>query len=227
MKLLGLLGGTSWPSTPLYYRQLNEAVAARLGGFHSANLLLRSIDYNNIKTAYQNDWPRVRILLKEQLDALVALGPTGIILCNNTLHKALDELDYEKSCPVPFFHAAKETGKALQKKGITKTLLLATRFTMEDGFFARCLKTYGVQSLVPDEGERVAIQNLQTALASGMAREEHTRTLSTIVARYKPESVVLACTELPLALQQNHINVPLLDSISCQCVAAIDYALES
>lgn len=227
MKLLGLLGGTSWPSTPLYYRQLNEAVAARLGGYHSANLLLRSIDYHDMKTAYQNDWPHVRTLLKEHLDALVALGPAGLILCNNTLHKALDELAYEKNCPVPFFHAAKETGKALQKKGITKTLLLATRFTMEDGFFARSLEAYGVHSIVPDAGTREKIQDIQTALASGKASEEHTQALCTIIAQYRPESVVLACTELPLALQQSHIKEPLFDSISCQCAAAVEYALKS
>lgn len=223
--MLGLLGGTSWPSTPLYYRHLNEMVQTQLGGHHSANILLRSIDYHPIKSLYHHGWDKIPALLRQGMDELVALKPDGIILCNNTLHKGLDLLDYGRTCPIPIFHAIHETGKALRDHKVKKVLLLATEFTMEDGFFAKGLEAFNIASLIPNAAERKEVGRVQAELAKGKTSPEYTAFFQSLCTKTEADAAVLACTELPLALEQKDVCLPLFNSIYCQCKAAVDFAL--
>jgi aspartate racemase len=227
MKTIGLLGGTSWPSTIAYYRILNELAHERLGGFHSASLLLRSVDYHEIRSRYDARWPEVPALLERELRALAALGPQCVILCNNTLHKAYDEIAPRLALAIPFFHAVEVTARAARERGFARLLLLGTRFTMEDGFYHRGLERFGLAVDTPPADERAQIQRIQAELARGVVTDEHRRSLAAIVARHAGavDAAVLGCTELPLALRPGEGPVPLLDPTELQCRAAIGFAL--
>ena len=109
LKTIGLLGGTSWPSTIEYYRTLNEFAQETLGGFHSANLLLRSIDYHDIKSRYYDRWSEIPSLLEQEIKAFVGLRPDCLVICNNTLHKAFDVIEGGLALPIPVFHIVKAT----------------------------------------------------------------------------------------------------------------------
>lgn len=227
MKTIGLLGGTSWPSTPLYYQAINEMVQARRGGHHSAAILLKSIDYHAIKSLYNapDGWDKIPALLKEELDGLAVCRPDCLIVCNNTLHKALDILRYEEHSALPLFHAVTETGKAMQRENIREGLLLATPFTMKDGFFAQGLARMGITTTLPDPEEQNTIGAIQARLAQGKHDPSMQVFFHDLVKKHKPASVILACTELPLAFKEEASPVPLFNSIVCQCRAAVDYAL--
>lgn len=228
MKCIGLIGGTSWPSTIEYYRLLNQLVSERLGGFHSAKLLLKSIDYHEIKTNYQNGWDKIPDLLQQEIESFLQCKPDCLILCNNTLHKAYDLIAEKMQLQIPFFHAADLTAKfAIQHKH-KNVLLLATRFTMEDGFFAKKLEASGLQVEIPGPSDREKIQAIQTQLANGdMSRlSEHKKYFERLIAQHqKIDGVVLACTELPLAITQDITTIKIIDPIGIQCRAAVDYAV--
>ncbi|MFO1199205.1 MAG: amino acid racemase [Burkholderiaceae bacterium] len=227
MKTLGLLGGTSWPSTIAYYRRLNELAQQRLGGFHSASLLLRSVDYHELRSRYDERWAEVPALLERELRALAALGPDAIVLCNNTLHKAYDEIAPRLALPVPFFHAVEVTARAARAAGCARVLLLGTRFTMEDGYYHRGLERAGLSVETPPADERAEIQRVQSELARGVVADAHRQVLREIVGRYRGrvDAAVLGCTELPLALRPGDCALPLLDPTELQCRAAIDFAI--
>jgi aspartate racemase len=133
MRSIGLLGGTSWPSTIAYYRLLNGMIQQRLGGFHSAELILLSLDFHDIKSRFHHAWAEIPGLLLIQLERLFRLGPDCMLICNNTLHKALDLLGEATRPPVRIFHLIELTAAHAFERGLRRALLLGTRFTMEDG----------------------------------------------------------------------------------------------
>jgi len=226
MKCIGLLGGTSWPSTLEYYRSMNQRVAERLGGNHSASLLLRSIDYDAIKSRYAERWDEVPALLEQELVAMLKLPIDGLILCNNTLHKAFDIVRPRLPLTIPFFHAVELTAQAAIAAGHRRLLLLATRFTLEDGFFAHGLRRAGLEVIVPDASERDAVQAIQTRLAAGEMRPEFTGYFTRLLTQYAQlDAAVLACTELPLAIAPAGNVLPVLDPAQLQVKAAVDFAL--
>jgi aspartate racemase len=229
MKTIGLLGGTSWPSTVEYYRLLNEMAQARLGGFHSANLLLKSIDYHAIKSRYYGRWSGIPALLEAEIRAFAALGPHGadcLVICNNTLHKAYDEIEPRLALAIPVFHIVKVTGAAARARNARRVLLLGTKFTMEDGFYQRGLEAFGLQVATPEAADRDAIQAIQSQLARGVMQPGFRSAMAALVARYAAsvDAVVLACTELPLALAQAECGVPVINPTEEQCRAAFAFA---
>lgn len=226
MKCIGLIGGTSWPSTIEYYRVLNELVSKRLGGFHSANLLLKSIDFHTIKSNYQNGWDKIPDLLQYEIENFLLCKPDCLILCNNTLHKAYDLIAEKAGLRIPFFHAIDLTAEFALVNGYKNLLLLATKFTMEDGFYAKKLEARGLNVEIPAASDREHIQLIQNELAKGHMLPEYQSYFKSLIARHeKVDAVVLACTELPLAIRQEMINLDIIDPIELQCRAAIDYAL--
>lgn len=226
MKTIGLLGGTSWPSTIEYYRTLNELAQEKLGGFHSANLLLRSIDYHDIKSRYYDRWAEIPALLEYEIKTLVDLGPDCIIICNNTLHKAFDAIEEQLALTIPVFHIVKATGRAARSRKLQRLLLLGTKYVMEDGFYHRGLEQFGVQVETPQEEERIRIQEIQSQLARGIVTEQFRAYLTTLVSKYAGaiDAVVLACTELPLAIRQEDCDTPILNPTELQCREAFDFA---
>ncbi len=228
MKVIGLLGGTSWPSTIEYYKILNKMVQARLGGFHSANLLLRSIDYHEIKSRYHDGWDEIPFLLKTALEDLDSCTPDCIIICNNTLHKAYDLIAPSLNLQALVIHIVETVGRAAFSNGFKKLLLLGTKFTMEDGFYAKRLKEFGCDVIVPTLNERKQIQKIQSQLASGCMEKSYRDYFRNLLSNYTDvDAVILGCTELPLAIESTDSNKPLLNPIKLQCVEALDFVFES
>jgi aspartate racemase len=233
MKTIGLLGGTSWPSTIEYYRILNELAQARLGGHHSARLLLSSIDYHEIKSRYYARWDEIPALLRTEIESFASLatgasagGPQCLVICNNTLHKAYDSFASELDLGMPVFHVVRETGAHAAARGYRHLLLLGTQFTMEDGFYHRGLEAFGLRVSTPREQDRVGIQEVQTQLARGVMRPEFRQYFLDLVERYSDvDAVVLGCTELPLAMAQGDYALPLINPTQLQCIAAFEYAV--
>jgi aspartate racemase len=226
MKRIGLLGGMSWPSTAESYRHINKMVADRLGGYHSADLILRSIDYHDIKSHYSGGWDEIPALLEKEIRFMQTLPCDCIILCNNTLHKAFDQIRGKLGLCVPFFHAVELTARHARAEGLKRLLLLGTRFTMEDGFFAAGLEREGLQVNIPDENEREEIQLIQSQLAEGEIRQEFTDYFTRLLAKYAHlDAAVLACTELPLAIPARGGPMRVIDPAWRQSAAAVDFAL--
>ena len=228
MKTIGLLGGTSWPSTIEYYRILNELAQARLGGHHSARVLLKSIDYHEIKSRYHAGWDEIPALLRAEIESFTCLAPHGpqcLVICNNTLHKAYDSFAAQLDLGMPVFHVVRETGAHAVSRGFRHLLLLGTQFTMEDGFYHRGLEAFGLRVSTPEQGDRAGIQEVQTQLARGVMRPAFRRYFLGLVDRYREvDAVVLGCTELPLAMAQADYALPLINPTELQCAAAFDYA---
>jgi aspartate racemase len=225
MKTIGLLGGTSWPSTIEYYRRLNELAQEKLGGHHSANVLLYSIDYHKIKSRYHSRWGEIPDLLKRELERLIRLSPDCIIICNNTLHKALDLIESELAPDIPLFHIVDVTAEHAKKKKLKSLLLLGTQFTMEDGFFQRKLERYGFLVKTPEADDRIEIQQMQRALARGEMEKNFRDRFYKIISKHSHlDAVVLACTEIPLVVKQKDYNIPLLNPGELQCQNAFEYA---
>ena len=226
MKTIGLLGGTSWPSTIEYYRILNELAQDRLGGFHSASLLLRSIDYHEIKSRYYDRWAEIPALLEREIRAFVALRPDCLVICNNTLHKAFDAVSARLALPIPVFHVVEATARAAQSGNLRRLLLLGTKFTMEDGFYHRGLEKSGLHVETPGEEERIEIQRIQSRLARGEMTAAFRSTLAAVIEKHAGmvDAVVLACTELPLAIRQEDCRMPVLNPTELQCREAFEFA---
>ncbi len=231
MKLIGVLGGTSWPSTLIYYRVLNELAQQHLGGHHCARLLVYSIDYHEIRSRYpgagvpESAFAGIAPLLEAELRALAACRPDCIILGNNTLHKSLDTFSERLALPMPLFHIVDAAAEVALARGLRRVLLLATKFTMEDGFFARRLAGHGIEAVIPDEREREQVQAIQSPLARGEWRSEYRDALHAMIARYAHlDAVMLGCTELPLAVDPEGCALPVLDTVRIQCERAFAYA---
>jgi aspartate racemase len=227
LKTIGLLGGTSWPSTIEYYRILNEFAQNKLGGFHSASILMRSIDYHEIKSRYYAGWAEIPALLKQEINALAGLDPDCLVICNNTLHKAFDTIEAELKLTIPVFHIVKATGRAASSMNLRRLLLLGTQFTMEDGFFHRGLEQFGLQVETPDTEDRLRIQQIQSQLARGIMKEEFRSFLAMLIEKHAAsvDAVVLACTELPLAVSQRDCSIPIINPTEAQCREAFEFAV--
>ncbi len=160
MKTIGLLGGMSWESTIPYYRLINEGVKQRLGGLHSAQILLHSVDFHEIELCQsQGDWPRAGEILAQAARGLQQAGAEGIVLCTNTMHKVAEAI--ETACDVPFLHIADATGRAIQKQQMNNVALLGTRYTMEQDFYRGRLQTeFAIDTPIPQADERQKINQI-------------------------------------------------------------------
>lgn len=228
MKIIGLLGGTSWPSTVSYYELLNRAAQNQLGGHHSARLLLYSIDYDPIKRRYQDGWDKIPDLLAQEIQFFLEKKPDCLILCNNTLHRALDQIRDRLNITIPVFHAGHLAAAEARRQGHQKVLLLGTAFTMEDGFFAKYFDAEGITAVIPASEDRKVIQDIQSSLARGSTSPAYFASFKSMLARYKDvDAIVLACTELPLAINESNAPKPLINTIHCQCTAAAEFAFGS
>jgi len=228
MKLIGVLGGTSWPSTVLPYRLLNQEVERRLGGHHSARIALYSIDYHAIRSAYSADWSVIRGLLRQEVERLLSFRPDCWMIANNTLHTVYDQIASELPADPPLFHAVRLVRAELGAQGRGKVLLLGTRFTMEDGYYTRPISDAGTTVEIPAEAERARIGRILTRLADGKAAPDDTGYFRDLIARHANagcEAVILGCTELPLVITQGSSDLPLIDPLVLQCRACVDYAL--
>lgn len=227
MKTIGLLGGTSWPSTIEYYKLLNQMAQNHFGGHHSAKLILFNIDYHEIKQHYNDGWDKIPTLLKKELEKLNDLKPDCILICNNTLHKAYDIIENELTLNMPLFHMLKITAQTAKDKNLNKLFLLGTKFTMEDNFFKNHLKKQDLEVVVPSLQERDEIQVFQSKLSKGIIEDSAKEYFIELLKKYNEvDAVVLGCTELPLVIHQEDIKQYILNPLELQCKESFEYAIK-
>ena len=229
MKTIGLLGGMSWESTLPYYRHINEAVRERLGGLHSARLVLYSLDFHEIEALQrQGDWAAAGTLLADAARHLESAGADFLLLCTNTMHKVADAI--EAASALPLLHIADPTAAAIQAAGLQRVGLLGTRFTMEQPFYRQRLEDrHGIQVLVPDEPDRAEVhrviyEELCRGVVSEASRQAYRQVITRLVAR-GAQAVILGCTEIGLLVRADDAEVPLFDTCVLHAQAAAERAL--
>ncbi|WP_119697177.1 aspartate/glutamate racemase family protein [Microbacterium halotolerans] len=228
MKKIGLIGGMSWESSALYYRLINERVRDRLGGLHSARCVMGSVDFAEVERMQTaGEWAAAGGLLAEEARSLEAAGAEAIVLCTNTMHKVAS--DIESAVGVPLLHLVDVTGEAVNDAGLSKVVLLGTRFTMEEQFYRERMEANGVQTVVPDAGgratvDRVIYEELVLGIVSDESRREFQRIIEGLITA-GAEGVILGCTEIELLVGESDVTVPVFASTALHAAAAVDFAL--
>jgi aspartate racemase len=232
MRTIGLLGGMSCESTAVYYRLLNEGVRARLGGLHSARLLLWSADFAEIEELQvAGDWDSAGTLLGRQARALETAGAEAILICTNTMHRVADAV--QGAIGVPVLHLAEATAVAARKMGATRPLLLGTRFTMEQDFYiGRLRRQHGVDAVAPGtpedraEVDRIIYEELCLGRVVPASRERYLVVIQRAMRELGADSVIYGCTEVGLLISpEDHPELPGIDTTRVHVDAAIDFAL--
>jgi aspartate racemase len=228
MRTIGLLGGMSWESTALYYRWINEGVRDRMGGLHSARIVMVSVDFAEIERMQAaGAWDEAGASLAAEAGRLTAAGAEGIVLCTNTMHKVAGAI--EAATEVPLLHLADATAERVAAVGVRKVGLLGTRFTMEQDFYRGRLEEHGLEVLVPDAEERARIHEIiYGELVVGRVSDEARRDAAAIVASLAgrgAEGVIEGCTEITLLDLGERTDLPRFDTTRIHAEAAIDWAL--
>ncbi len=229
MKTLGLLGGMSWESTIPYYRIINETVRERLGGLHSAPIILYSVDFHAIERLQQaGAWDETGRMLADAARSLEAAGAQGLALCTNTMHRVAAAI--ESAVTIPLLHIADPTAAAVKPAGLTTVGLLGTRFTMEQDFYRRRLTDrHGLTVIVPDPVDRETVHRvIYDELCRGQVREDaraHYRRIIQQLVEAGAEGIILGCTEIALLVGPDEAPVPLFDTTALHARAAAAWAL--
>jgi aspartate racemase len=225
MKKVGLVGGISWVSTLDYYREINKGVNERLGGLSAAELLLYSLDFGQLQKL---GWDHAYHYLRNACITLQQASVDGIALCANTAHLYVDQLREE--IPVPFIDLLEATVKTIQSKQIDSVALLGTSFTMERSFFKEALRKAGIQVLIPESTEERAYvqQTIRDELGKGLVRPETRTRYQEIIKDLHQKGargLILGCTELPLLIQPDQVDMPLFDTVQIHTNAITDFIL--
>jgi aspartate racemase len=229
MKTLGLIGGMSWESTALYYREINERVAERLGGHHSAELLMTSVDFAPIVAMQASgDWGGAAQVLGAHARRLADAGAQLLVLCTNTMHRVASEI--EAAAGIPLLHIADPTGEALVAGGHRRVGLLGTRFTMEQPFYRdRLVDAFGLEVLTPDADDRDLVHRvIYDELVHGVVRDDSREAYRGVVQRLidaGADSVILGCTEITMLIGPDDSAVPVFDTTTLHARAAVDRVL--
>ncbi|MCP2033862.1 aspartate racemase [Planomicrobium sp. HSC-17F08] len=230
MKTIGMIGGMSWESSAEYYRLVNEEVKNRLGKLHSAKSILFSVDFEEIEQLQASgDWHQAGKLLGQAAKSLERAGADFIILCTNTMHKVIQ--DVEENISIPLMHIGDATAAAIKEKQIQKIGLLGTRYTMEMDFYKSRLAAGGLEVLIPGEQKRTEInriifEELCMGTVSETSRTFFLDAIQSLVAE-GAEGIILGCTEIGLLVQEGHTDIPLFDTTRIHVKAAVDYALSN
>lgn len=228
MKTIGLLGGMSWESTIPYYRLINEAVKQRLGGLHSAKLLLHSVDFAQIEACQRaGDWDAAGAYLAQAARGLQMAGAELLLIGANTMHKVAPAIG--AAIDIPLLHVADATAQAVRAAGIARVGLLGTRFTMEQDFYVDRLASHGLEVLLPpsadrDEIHRVIYAELCQGRFEDASRREFRRVMADLVAR-GVGGIILGCTEIGLLVDAGDAAVPQFDTTRLHALAAVEAAL--
>ena len=228
MKTIGLIGGMSWESSALYYRQINAAVKQRLGGLHSAKLILYSVDFFEIEALQRaGDWAGAGQLLGAAARSLEAAGADFFLLCTNTMHTAAPAI--QAAATIPLLHIADPTAQAVRQAGFSRVGLLGTRFTLEQDFYTDRLRQQGLQVLLPDPADRETVHRIiYEELCLGALREESRQQYRRAMARLVQQgaqAIILGCTEITLLVGAPDASVPLFDTTALHAAAAVERAL--
>jgi aspartate racemase len=229
MKTIGLIGGMSWESSAEYYRIINEEVVRRLGGLHSAQILLFSVDFAEIETLqHEGKWDEATVHMIEAAQRIERGGAECVLICTNTMHRMAEAV--QEQIAIPLLHIADATGERIREQGLTTVGLLGTRFTMEQDFYrGRLQARYGLEVLIPETGERQVVHEvIYGELVRGevrpTSREAYRRIIAHLVAQ-GAEGIILGCTEIMLLITQEDSAVPVFDTTALHAYAAVDFAL--
>ncbi|MDY7099775.1 MAG: aspartate/glutamate racemase family protein [Actinomycetota bacterium] len=227
-RTIGLLGGMSWESSIEYERIINTEVRNRLGGTHSADLLIRSYDFAAVEALQEaGDWAGAGALLASDAARLEAAGAEAILLCTNTMHRVADDID--AAIGVPFLHLADVTADAVAAAGVDTVALLGTRYTMEQDFYRGRLERRGLKVLVPDEPDRTTVHDvIYDELVQGRivdaSRAAYLDVIERLVAR-GAEGLIAGCTEIELLVGPDDVGVPYFPTARLHALAAVEFAL--
>ena len=229
MKTIGLIGGMSWESTIPYYRQINEAIKERLGGLHSAKLVLYSVDFDEIeRLQHSGDWEAAGAVLADAARSLETAGAAFLVLCTNTMHKVVPGI--EAAVGIPLLHIADPTATEIKRAGHSTVGLLGTRFTMEQAFYRdRLSSRHDLRVIVPAPEDREIIHRIiYEELCLGIVKPESRaefRRIMGILASQGAQAIVLGCTEISLLVNQQDAPIPLFDTTAIHAEAAAEEAL--
>lgn len=229
LKLIGLIGGMSWENTIDYYRLINEIVNKRLGTWNSAEILLYSVNFKEVlKLQNQNKWNDLIDLMVIICKKLELAGSKAIVICSNTMHKIAAEIEAEIS--IPLINVVDETAKVIKSMDIENVGLLGTKFTMEGVFYVeKLVKKYEINTIIPDRIERDYIhKTIYEEFAKGKFLESAKVNFLIIIEnliKKGAEGIILGCTELPMIINSQDVNVPLYDTLRIHLRAAVDYAI--
>ena len=229
MKKIGLIGGMSWESSLVYYKLLNEKVRELRGGFHSARCIMESLDFAQIESLqHQNDWTSLNKLMAEAAGNLEKAGADLIVLCTNTMHLCQEAI--REAVSIPFLHIASATGQRIVEQKLRTVALLGTKFTMEKDFYKQVLADeFGIQTLVPNKPQREEVHRIiYKELVHGQVREDSRKTFQKIISNLQQdgaEGVILGCTEIPLLIKPEDVEIPVFDTTAIHAEEAVRRAL--
>lgn len=229
MKTIGLIGGMSWQSSVVYYQVVNRRTNERLGGSHSAKVLLYSVDFDEVaRLQHEARWDDLKQVMIDAAERLARGGADFFLIGANTMHIFADET--EQAAGIPLLHIGDTVGEAIQQAGMRKVGLLGTRFTMEKDFLkGRLAEKYGVETLVPDADDREIVHSvIYNELVNGDirddSRKEYLRIIDKLTAE-GAEGIILGCTEIPLLISAGDTDAMLFDTTTIHAEGAVDLAL--
>jgi len=229
VRTLGLIGGMTWHSTVDYYKLINQGVQDRLGGTHSAKILLLSVDFSPVEHMQnRGEWRTLGQLMAGAARSLEGAGAEAVVICANTMHQLAE--DITAAVKIPLIHIADAAAVEVKKKGLTTIGLLGTRYTMEMDFYRGRLEAqHGLKVLVPGEPGRTTVHEvIYKELAHGLVKDESRRRYVDVIedlVKHGAEGVILGCTEIPMLIGAKDSPVPVFDTTALHAAAAVDFAL--
>ena len=227
-RTLGIIGGMSWESTESYYRLINKGVKNKLGGLHSADLLIHSVDFAPIGALQvQGAWTELGAMMADSGERLQAAGAQGLLIATNTMHKVVS--DVASATGLPIIHIADATAEAIKQRGLTKIALLGTQFTMTQDFYKQRLIDAGLQVIVPETDARAEVHRIiYDELCQGQildSSRKYYRQVIEDLAEQGAEGVILGCTEIGLLISQADSVIPVFDTTAIHAEAAVAFLL--
>lgn len=223
MQTIGLIGGMSWESTATYYQVINETIRAQLGGLHSAKILLCSVDFYEIEVCQANgEWDKSAAILADAAQCLEKAGADFIVICTNTMHKVVPQI--ERYISIPILHIADATADALLMDSVHKVALLGTKYTMTQTFYKDRILAKGIDVLIPETDDmdtinRIIYEELCLGVISEQSKCEYLRIVDDL-ARSGAQAVILGCTEIGMLIKQNDTHIPLYDTAQIHAMKA-------
>ncbi len=230
MKTIGLLGGMSWESSLVYYQIVNQKVKEILGGHHSCECVMYSVDFDPIKKLqHENNWEKLTQIMIQAAQKIEKGGAEMLTICTNTMHKMYD--DVRTNISIPVLHIADATAEAIKARNINKIALLGTRFTMEHDFYkGRLTEKHGIDVLIPDGNDLESVHNIiYNELVLGEIKAESREIYKRIIedlAKKGAQGVILGCTEIPLLIKQTDVSIPVFDTTTIHAEKTVEFALK-
>ncbi|MDX9769240.1 MAG: aspartate/glutamate racemase family protein [Tenuifilaceae bacterium] len=230
MKTIGFIGGMSWESSVVYYELANRKVREILGGFHSCQNIMYTVDFDPIqKLQHEDRWAELDVMMAQAAVRLERAGADIIVLCTNTMH--LCEKAIMSSISIPFFHIAEATGQEIARRGIDTIALLGTKFTMERDFYKGYLNDkFGIKVLIPNDEDRNTVHNIiYGELVQGQIKPDSRQKYVDIIAKLEAQGaqgVILGCTEIPLLISDADVNIPTFNTTQIHAEKAVEWALK-